>query len=450
MTRPQNIVVIVADSLRYDSVYRDGDPKLPYTQKNAVQFTQARSAGCWTLPSHASLFTGLMPHEHHATSQTRSLNPNAPTMAERLKSAGYSTQQITANVATTEIFGLDRGFDRVIKIWDLILPRVRSFYKSLVLLGKPRVRKLLLSHDGITNQLTKDLKVGNCWVQNTHNDIFRQARRLLREGRQNNQPTFLFINLMETHFPYHVGPTFRLSASSWRDRLGELAGLYHMVNQTFLTSEREHISPRIGEILRNRQYKSWDLLAKPLDRFIRDVHKDKENLVVFLADHGDNFGEQDWYYHFTNVTDAGNRIPMMWLGHDHPGARTIDQAVSARGLYDSILDAAGMDHHGSDLFTLDSDSLPVMQSYWYNNNGRTLSKYKYNQLAFIEDGQRYLYRSGDWFSAPVQAGIEEEAEFEPLDRGTDPITEAVNDPSRKRFLDRTLREFEDFSARIPA
>lgn len=449
MRRPKNIILIVADSLRYDSVYRNGRPKIPYTANNAIQFTQARSAGCWTLPSHASLFTGLMPHEHHATSQTRRLSLSTPTLAERLKSIGYATQQVTANVVTTNIFGLDRGFDRVIKIWDLILPRVRSFYKSLILLGKPRVRRLLLSRDGITNQLTKDLKVGNCWVQNTHNNIFRQARRLLQEATVKGQPTFLFLNLMETHFPYHVGPTFRLSASSWRDRLGELAGLYHMVNQTFLTSERRYISPRIGQILRNRQYKSWDLLARPLDRFMRDVHKDRDNLVVFLADHGDNFGEQDWYYHFTNVTDAGNRVPLMWLGHDHQAPRTITEPVSIRHLYGSILDSCQIEHTGPGLFHATAESTPVMQSYWYNNHGKTLSKYRYNQLCFVENGQRYLYREGDWLSAPVQSGVSAEPAFLPLGTGINPIFDSVGDRDRRRFLQETLRGFQTFSAQIP-
>lgn len=450
MQKPKHIILIVADSLRYDSVYRDGTPKLPYAEKHAIQFTQARSAGPWTLPSHASIFTGLMPHEHIATSQTRSLNPNVPTLAEKLGSAGYATVQITANVVTTEIFGLDRGFDRVIKIWDLIIPRVRSFYKSLILLGKPRVRKLLLSQNGITNLLTEDLKVGNCWVQNTHKNIFRQAKSVLKDANAKNQPTFLFLNLMETHFPYHVGPTFRLSADSWRDRLGELAGLYHMVNQTFLTSERELISPRIGEILRNRQYKSWDLLSKPLDRFLRFTHEDQENLVIFMSDHGDNFGEQDWFYHFTNVTDAGNRIPLFWLSHDHSGPRAIDQPVSARNLYDSVLEAARIHHPGTGLFGLDSATAPVIESYWYNNNGKTLPKYKYNQLCFVEGRQRYVLRRGKWHSGKRQEGIEQEEPFQPLDPGFDPIQEAVVDRERQEFLRNTVRGFEAFSTRVAA
>ena len=64
MDRPKNIVLIVADSLRWDSVRGGDGPRLPYIQQHATDFTNARSAGCWTLPATASLFTGLLPHEH--------------------------------------------------------------------------------------------------------------------------------------------------------------------------------------------------------------------------------------------------------------------------------------------------------------------------------------------------------------------------------------------------
>ncbi|HRI27088.1 MAG TPA: sulfatase-like hydrolase/transferase, partial [Chitinophagales bacterium] len=78
MHSPQNIILLVADSLRYDSVYANNNINLPYTLQNALQFTQARSSGCWTLPATASLFTGLMPHQHGATSQTPYVSANVP------------------------------------------------------------------------------------------------------------------------------------------------------------------------------------------------------------------------------------------------------------------------------------------------------------------------------------------------------------------------------------
>lgn len=447
-SRPKNIILIVADSLRYDSVYQDSGPSMPYAEQNAVQFSQARTSGCWTLPAHASMFTGLMPHQHGATSQTRRIREEVPTLAERLKEAGYYTHQITANVVTTDIFGLDRGFDQVDKIWEMIAPRFRSAIKTVILLGKPRVRRLLFSH-GISHQLTEDLRVAKCWVQNTYRNIFRRSQRVLNAAKKRGQGTFLFMNLMETHFPYHVGPTFRLSSEAWKDRLGELAGLYHLVNQSFLTSDREYIPDRVGEILRNRQHKSWRLLSAPLDSFIQELHEDQDNLVVFMADHGDNFGDQGWYYHFTNVTDAGNRVPLLWLGHDHQSPRTIHHPVSSRFLHNSILHACDLPHQGPGLFNEDDASLPILQSYWYDNQGRTLPKYKYNQLCFVEGDRRFLKRKDHWMQAPRQEGQELESDFEGLGLGIDPIEEFVEDRGRRDYLRTTVGRFEDFSASIP-
>ncbi|MFP3853094.1 MAG: sulfatase-like hydrolase/transferase [Anaerolineales bacterium] len=449
MTRPRNIIMIVADSLRYDSVYGYGLGRMPYTTSHAAQFHQARSSGCWTLPAHASLFTGMLPHEHGATSQTRNLHASIPTLAEQLREAGYRTQQVTANVVTTDIFGLDRGFDEVHKIWEAIAPRFRTLYKTFILLGKPRVRRLLLSRDGIMHQLSDDLRVGQCWVQNTHGDIFRRSRKILKEGEQEGRGTFLFLNLMETHFPYHVGPTFQLSADAWSDRLGELAGLYHMVNQSFLTSEREYIDDRIGQILRNRQIKSWRLLSKPLDKFIRTLHEDQDNLVIFLADHGDNFGDQDWYYHFTNVTDAGNRVPFFWFDPRHEHKGDFHHPISTRFIHDEILNLCGLPNRGGSLFSEQAINQPIMQSYWYDNHGQTLDKYKYNQLAFVEGRERYLFRRGQWYSAPRQQELEMEATFKPMGNGLNPVLEAVQDRDRREYLSKQVKDFEEFSDEIP-
>jgi arylsulfatase len=449
MTRPRNIILIVADSLRYDSVYQYGLRRMPYTRTHSAQFHQARSSGCWTLPAHASLFTGLLPHEHGATSQTRQIKDPIPTLAERLKGAGYRTHQVTANVVTTDIFGLDRGFDQTHKIWEAVAPRFRTLYKTFILLGKPRVRRLLLSPDGIMHQLSDDLKVGKCWVQNTHKDIFRRSKKILKAGEAEGKGTFLFLNLMETHFPYHVGPTFRLSADAWKDRLGELAGLYHMVNQSFLTSDRTYIDERIGQILKNRQLKSWQLLSKSLDQFIRSLHEDQDNLVIFLADHGDNFGDQDWFYHFTNVTDAGNRVPIFWLDHHHDRSGDYNHPVSARFVHDEILASCQMPHRGGALFDEQPINHPILQSYWYDNHGRTLEKYKYNQMAFVEGNERYLLRHGQWYSAPRQQGVEIEDAFVPMGAGVDPIHEAVADSERRQYLAEQRKGFEEFAATIP-
>ena len=88
-SKPKHIVMIVADSLRFDSVYQNGKAGVSYMEQNATQFTNASSSACWTLPATASLFTGELPHNHRATTQTRALNKETNTLGEILQKQGY-------------------------------------------------------------------------------------------------------------------------------------------------------------------------------------------------------------------------------------------------------------------------------------------------------------------------------------------------------------------------
>ena len=176
--KPDNIIVLIADSLRYDSVHPTGAPVgLGYTAANGTRFTQARSGGCWTLPATASLFTGLMPYEHGADTHSRGLRPGTPTLAGLLREQGYSTHQITANVATTEVFGLDEGFNEVRRIWQHVPAVHRKIHEIMVLVGKPRLRKKILTTDFVMGKLSEDFEASKVWLQSTVDDIFSHARR---------------------------------------------------------------------------------------------------------------------------------------------------------------------------------------------------------------------------------------------------------------------------------
>lgn len=441
--------MLVADSLRYDSVHEGGPSGLDATTRHAVRFTQARSGGCWTLPATASLFTGLMPHEHGADAQSRGLAPGVPTLAERLKAQGYTTEQITANVATTEIFGLDRGFERMTRIWHQVPSKHRKIHEAMVLVGKPRLRKKILSPEFIAGRLAEDLEASKVWLQNTWKDVFDTARARLRENEAKGQPSFLFLNLMESHFPYHVGDTFETTSAGMVGKLREIVGLYHLVNQTWLTQDKNPIGADLLTLLRKRQRRAWERLAPQVDAFVDELRGGGDNLVVFGSDHGDCFGEQGWMYHFSNVADAGNRVPLYWSSPNFAGGRAVDTPVSARDVFHGILSEVG-DAAASHHFLHEPHrSYPIMQSSWYNNQGRTLARYKYNQICFLEGGTRWLYRRGDWYAAPP-ATVGREADFVRLPSGTNPLDEAIVDAERRAHLKRVLTDFEAFSARHAA
>ena len=445
MERPRNIILLVADSLRYDSVHRGGDPRLPYTSGHAVDFTQARSGGCWTLPATGSLFTGLMPHEHGADSQTRGLSPEVPTLAERMKARGFRTHQITANIATTEIFGLDRGFDEVFRVWKEVPAHYRKVHEVMILIGKPRLRKKILTPDFVQGKLTEDLEASKVWLQTTADDVFDTARKRLTTNERAGKPSFLFLNLMETHFPYHVADTFETTAEGVVGKMREVYSLFHLINQTWLTTGRQPIRDDMMQLIRERQRTAWLLIAAKVDAFVKEMHQ-QGNLVVFCSDHGDNFGEQGWVYHFSNVTDAGNRVPLYWLdGTESP--RTVDTPVSARDVFHALLTRIGDTDARFDLLREPERSMPVMQSCWYNNQGKTLDKFRFNQICLLEGGTRWLRRRNEWLSSPPANDEGVEAPFVRLAPGVDPVEEVVL-PERRAEVRKILRDFHDYSERV--
>lgn len=443
---PRNIIFLIADSLRYDSVYDQGIG-MPYVQKTASSFTEARSAGCWTLPATSSMFTGLVPHEHGATSQSRDIHKDIPTLAEEMKAAGYNTYQVTANVATTHIFGLDRGFDEVRRIWKLVPPKFNTLQKIIVLFGKPRLRAKLLSKDILVSRMTEDIESSKTWLQKTHQDIFDQARQIIKENEAKGEKSFIFLNLMETHFPFHVGPTFKTSTPGMLSKAKEIRSMFHMANQTFLKQEKDPISDKMKGVLKNRQTLAWKGLAPSINSFCQEMHEGTGNLVVFGSDHGECFGEDNWMYHFSNVTDGGNKVPMFWMDHNGDQPKTIDTPVSVRHIYNSFMKTIGRKTNGPSMLHEPERSLPVISSYWYNNKGNTLDKFRYNQMCLVLDQDRYKIRNGEWFKAPfAQGGVE--PEFTSLGKGTNPIYDLSLPEETKKESLKKVEDFETFASTI--
>jgi choline-sulfatase len=78
---------------------------------DATRFAWAQVAGTWSLPSHASLLTGVYPTVHRATAADSKLSPTVPFIAEELKRDGYKTGMFSSNGYISSKWGFDRGWD---------------------------------------------------------------------------------------------------------------------------------------------------------------------------------------------------------------------------------------------------------------------------------------------------------------------------------------------------
>ncbi len=111
----RNLLLIVWDTVRADKLSLNGygRPTTPNLQRLAAQgvrFNLAFSTSSWTLPSHASLFTGRWPHELRVD-WTSPLRDDVPTVAEYLSANGYDTAGFVANIDyCSRETGLARGF----------------------------------------------------------------------------------------------------------------------------------------------------------------------------------------------------------------------------------------------------------------------------------------------------------------------------------------------------
>ena len=114
--RSPDILVVVMDCVRASDFPGGSTPvAMPFVERlrqSSVSYPRAVSVAPWTLPSHASLFTGLYPWEHGCHGRASlTLDPRIPRLAQTLHTAGYRTLSLSANPIISSFYGLVDGFD---------------------------------------------------------------------------------------------------------------------------------------------------------------------------------------------------------------------------------------------------------------------------------------------------------------------------------------------------
>ncbi len=108
---PPSILVITLDTTRADAITPEVAPNLSALGARGVLFSHAYTTAPMTLPSHASMWTGLYPAGHGVHENSRTLATAHPTAAERLRAVGYGTAALVSGFPLDRQFGLARGFE---------------------------------------------------------------------------------------------------------------------------------------------------------------------------------------------------------------------------------------------------------------------------------------------------------------------------------------------------
>ena len=289
-----NIILMVTDATRPDHLscyghHRMTTPHIDQIAAEGVLYEQAISPAAWTLPSHASMFTGLHVSQHGTHFKHQYLDPRFLTVAEMLRQQGYRTAGLSASWVS-EAFGLHRGFETFQSVKRLI-EGLRHIFKQEILLEKV-LRRIIekyrsLSHR--TNRLSKQ------WLTKQIND---------------ESPFFLFLLYTDPHLPYRFREPY---ASRY---LGKLKAQAKRVNQDphKYMAGRAEMSEEDFEILRlfyDVQLSSLDDIVGEFLGFLQHKGILDNTLLVFTSDHGENIGDHGLMAHQYCVYDSLIHVPLI-------------------------------------------------------------------------------------------------------------------------------------------
>ena len=297
-SRPRLVAVAILDTTRFDHlpIYghpRNTTPTVAALASDARIYDRALATAPWTVPSHASIFTGLLPSALDVGWHQTHLPDGVPVIAAHFGRSGYWTIGVSENPLLTTETGFARGFDR----WSNVLP-------------------------------------GNA---------LGSLAAALRE-REGQQPVFLFVNLIAPHLPYDPPPTARaeflpnpvpraifLSHQGWTNLLAlRLSGSLSDEDLDLLRDLYD------GEI-RSADGELRDLLA-----LLREAGFGDDSVIAVAADHGENIGDHGLFDHQLCAYNTLLHVPLLIRAPGRIAAGRVAAPVSLKDLWRTLAEIADL------------------------------------------------------------------------------------------------------------
>lgn len=322
---PGSVLWIVLDTVRADHLEPYGAPvgQTPTLARLAAEgtvFTGVASPSPWTVPSHASMLTGLPPRSHGSWYGHRPYLEDAfETLPERYRAAGFETAAFYTN-GWLRVANLLQGF-------DVAEDTVRRPLNKLT-----AVRALTYLGLGPEPWIDKG----------AHHTVAAVSRWLA--ARDADRPFLLFLNLFEAHSPYLPPARYR----KLPEGIGPLDAI--RAHRGF-DPVRWHAEGRSGgarvrairALYRAGVHYQDAMLGELLDAVAARVALD-DLVVVVTADHGENLGERGSWGHLFALDEALIHVPLLVRapGRFPAGAR-VEAAFQLQDLFSSLAALSGVD-----------------------------------------------------------------------------------------------------------
>lgn len=367
-----NIILVVLDTQRADRLSCYGhsvntSPSLDRLAEEGALFEQPISPAQWTIPAHASMFTGQYPLLHQTVQSDRALPAELPTVTELLRANGYNTFAFCNNALVGVLDnGLRRGFHEFFNYAsffpDLVpspkvapnpvarsAERVRGGMKHVIRSIERQFGKsealLALSQESFFVPFWSRLGSFKGNTIRSMSDAIRYARAY----EDDEKPFFMFINLMETHLPYWPAKPFVRKYASWVGRDGEARRFMSKFNTQAYRWATPIVKP-LSELEWSALHAMYDAEVAFQDHHLGRLFRALENprsfdntLIIVVSDHGEGFGEHNYMGHAFTLFQEVVHVPLIvrFPGGEHGGTR-VQNAVSTRRIFHTILESAGI------------------------------------------------------------------------------------------------------------
>ena len=378
-TDGNNVLFVVLDTVRKDrlTVYdddRETTPNLAEFAEEAAVFDGAVAPAPWTLPVHASMFTGLYPSEHGATQEDPYLE-GATTLAESLSAAGYDTACYSSNAWITSYTNLTAGFDDHDNFFqimpsELLSGPLATLWKTMN--DNDTLRGVADRMVQLGNKIHEQLAEGGGGDTKTPQVIDKTI-----DFVDDAEDFFAFINLMDAHLPYHPPEEYAERFAPGVDSTEVCQN-----SKEFNCGARDIDDDEWADIqgLYDAELAHMDDQLHRLFTHLKETGQWEETTVVVCADHGELFGEHDLYGHEFGIYDPLVNVPLMVKHPDVEPGRDDETTVELVDLYHTILDAAGAEGRGESLRSARS----LLSADYRDFAGETVGGVARGDVGFVE------------------------------------------------------------------
>jgi len=341
-----NVLFVVLDTVRKDrlSVYGHDAPTTPTLEALAEEwrvYEEAVAPAPWTLPVHASMFTGLYPSEHGANQEAPYLE-GASTLAESVSAAGYTSACYSSNAWITPYTKLTAGFDDQDNFFqimpgDLLSGPLAHVWKALN--DSTHLRSVADRLVQVGNRFHERFAAGDGGDTKTPAVVDRTIEFV----DDADGDFFVFLNLMDAHLPYHPPEESAAEFAPGVDSTDVCQNAKEFNCGGRDVDEEEWAAIR-G--LYDAEIRHMDDQLDRLFTHLRETGRWEDTAVVICADHGELHGEHDLYGHEFAIYDPLVNVPLLVKHPALEPGRDEETTVELLDLYHTILDATGVEGKG--------------------------------------------------------------------------------------------------------